>query len=445
MPIILVGLNHRTAPVALREHLSLTRDELYMALKELCTNYRSYSSSADHTQTTETSLAFLHEAVMLSTCNRLEVYAVADDSGKGKRTIEGFLAQHHDISLDLLRPHLYSLEGCTAVEHLMRVAAGLDSMVLGEPQILGQVAKAFSTAQASKIIGTILSRLFTEAVHIGKHARSKTALSRHTTSVSHTATLLMKTKIGDLRYAHMLVVGAGKMALLAAQALQMHGAQTIACINRTDARAEALARQFQGIVFPWHKLPDALVWADGVITTTSAPHTIIRRENVREILPQRNNRSLVLVDIAVPRDVETSVDDLFGVYRYDVDDLQDILDANLAQRQAAVSQVEAIVNAGVETFLAWLYSRQAVPTIVGLRHKAEAVANAEVTQVLRRLDALDQRSQQAIAHLAHRIVNKLLYEPTKRLKAHAANGDGHTYAQAIQELFALDVPDATAD
>ncbi len=445
MPIILVGLNHRTAPVDLRERLSLTNDELWIALKELYIDDQSCPPSTGQPQMVESVPALLHEGVILSTCNRLEVYAVAEDTVSGWRAIEHFLARHHGIPLDLLRSHVYSLEGRAAVEHLMRVTTGLDSMVLGEPQILGQVAEAFSASQTSNTIGAILSRLFTEAVHTGKRARSETAVSRHTTSVSHAAALLMQTKISDLRCARVLVVGAGEMAQLAARALQMHGTQTITHINRTDARAEALARQLQSIALPWHKLPDALVWADGVITTTSAPHTIIGSDDVSEILPQRNNRPLVFVDIAVPRDVEPSVDDLPGVHRYDIDDLQDVLDTNLAQRQAAVPQVEAIVNEGVETFLVWLYSRQVMPTIIGFRRKAEAMANAEVTQVLRRLDALDQHSQQAIAYLAHRIVNKLLHEPTERLKAHAANGTGHTYAQAIQELFDLDIPDATAD
>lgn len=446
MSIILVGLNHRTAPVDLRERFSLTNDGLHIALKELHTDCQSCPPGTDQAQTVGSISvpAGVQEVVILSTCNRLEVYAVAEDALSGWRAIESFLARHHSISMDILCSHLYALEGRAAIEHLMQVTTGLDSMVLGESQILGQVAQAFSTAQAANTVGAILSHLFTEAIHIGKRARSETSVSRHTTSVSHAAALLMQTKIGDLRCARVLVVGAGEMAQLAARALQIHGVQDIAYINRTDARAETLARHLQGIAHPWCKLPDALAWADGVITTTNAPHTIIGKDDLREILPRRTNRPLVFVDIAVPRDVEPSVGNLPGVHHFDIDDLQNVLDTNLAQRQAAVPEVAAIVNEGVETFLAWLHGRQVVPTIVGFRRKAEAVANGEVAQVLRRLDTLDQHSQQIIACLAHRIVNKLLHKPTERLKAHAANGTGHIYAQAIQDLFDLDISDATA-
>src|SRR5213080_777581 len=221
MPIILVGLNHRTAPVDLRERLSLTNDELCIALKE---PYSDDLPGTGRPQTVESAPALLHEVVILSTCNRLEVYAVAEDTVIGSRAIEHFLARHHGIPLELLHSHLYSLGGRAVVEHLMRVTTGLDSMVLGEPQILGQVVQAFSAASAANTTGAIISRLFTEAVHTGKRARSETAVSRHTTSVSHAAALLMQTKIGDLRCARMLVVGAGEMAQLAARALQMHGA-----------------------------------------------------------------------------------------------------------------------------------------------------------------------------------------------------------------------------
>jgi glutamyl-tRNA reductase len=231
MSIILVGLNHHTAPVGLQERLSLTSAELCMALKELHMDYQSSRSCTGQTNMIEHITALLREGIILSTRNRLEVYAVARDTVSGWRAIERFLTQPHGIPLDLLRSHLYFLEGRAAVEHLMRVATVLDSMVLGEPQILGQVAEAFSASQTGNTIGAILSRLFSEAVHTGKRAHRETAASHHTTSVGHAAVLLMQTKISDLRCARVLVVGAGEMAQLAARALQMHGAQTITYIN----------------------------------------------------------------------------------------------------------------------------------------------------------------------------------------------------------------------
>jgi glutamyl-tRNA reductase len=259
--------------------------------------------------------------------------------------------------------------------------------------------------------------------------------------VGHVAALLAGEKVGNLRDARALVVGAGAMAKLAARALRMHDIQAIPCINRTDAHAEALARQVQGHALSWGRLPEGLAWADVVITATGAPHTIIHVSDVVQALPQRHGRPLVFVDIAVPRDVEGGVGNLPDVYRYDIDDLRAVLDANLAQRQAAVPAVEAIVHEEAENFWRWLHHRQIVPVITDLRCKVLALVDAELAQAWRRLEGVNRRSQQAIARLAYRIVNKLLHEPTVRLKARAANDFG--YAQVVRELFALNTPDET--
>jgi glutamyl-tRNA reductase len=429
MSILLVGLNHRTAPVELREQFSFTGCGLQMALEDLHIQNRPGQSNPP---------AALHEAVILSTCNRLEIYAVvAGGAARGQAIVEDFLAHLQGIESNRLRPHLYAMEEASAVEHLMQVAAGLDSLILGEPQILGQVTQAFSDAQAAAKTGPILSHLFASAVHAGKRARTETAISRHTTSVSHAAALLAQEEIGDLRQAHTLIVGAGEMAELAAQAMHMHGAQDITCINRTYSKAEELANQVGGRALNWYHLSEALTWADVVLSATGAPHTVIYAADVDQILPHRGGRPLIFIDIAVPRDVEENVEELPTVQRFDIDDLEITLDANLAQRQAAIPQVQAIVSAEAADFMEWLQYRQVARVIADLRQKAEALAEAEIEQALQRLPGLSEHEQKVVTLLAHRIVNKLLHEPTVRLKSRAASGNGYSYAHAVRELFML--------
>jgi len=431
--LILVGLNHQTAPVALREQLSLSGCALDMALNDLGAQGASAMPPGIHDH-----VAGIHESIILSTCNRLEIYAMTGDVVGGFAAIEGFLADLHGLSVAQLHPHLYLLQDYAAGEHLMRVASGLVSMILGEPQILGQVAQAHARARGAGTAGLVLSQLFVRAVHTGKRARSETAISRYTTSVSHAAARLARDTFGDLDQARVLIVGAGEMAELAAAAMVHMGARRITCINRTYARAERLASQFDGRALNWGYLADALAEADVIVTATGAPHTVIYRDDVAQVLPRRNGKPLVIVDVAVPRDVEPEVGDLPGVLRFDIDHLQSAVDANLAQREAAVPQVEAIVRQETEDFFCWLRSRQVVPVIVELRRKAETVAQSELDLMLRRLDNLDPRTEQMMSLLVHRIVGKLLHEPTVRLKTEAANGNGVVYADALRELFALD-------
>ena len=431
MAILLVGLNHRTAPVDIRERIAFPTVELPDALKNLCSHYLFTASNHDDSANTG-------EVIILSTCNRLEVYAVAKDIDQGWHAIEHYLAQTGNTSLQDLHDHLYFMAGHAVIEHLMRVTAGLDSMILGEPQIAGQVNEAFNIALQTHTCGTILSHLFSEAIRTGKRARTETAISRHTTSASHAAINLIQTKIGDIRYKKVLVIGAGETAELATKALHMHEVRHIFCINRTDERATALASQVEGTALKWQDLPDSLAHVDVVITTTSASTPIITVDAINEAMAIRAARPLVIVDLAVPRDVEVGVGDLVGIHLYDIDALQSVLDANLLERQKAIPQVEMIIQEGMASCLAWFHSRQIVPVIVGFRNKVIALADAEVKQALNHMEGLNQHNQQAVIRLAHRIVNKMLHEPTERLKAHAVSGTDHTYAHAIQDLFALD-------
>jgi glutamyl-tRNA reductase len=418
--IILVGLNHRTAPVELREQLALSGCALHMALEELTV-----------------AAPPIHEHVILSTCNRMEVYAVAGSAADGWATIEKFLSEVQNIPLETLHPHLYFLSDDAAVAHLMRVAAGLDSMVLGEPQILGQVTQALSDAQTVGSVGAVLSHLFTTAIHAGKRARSETAISRYTTSVSHAAALLIADRLNGLRDRRVLVIGAGEMAVLAAKALSAHGAEGLRFVNRTFTRAEALAQQFNGEAHSWYHLHDALAWADVVVTATGAPHTVLYVRDVEQALDHRAGRPLLIVDIAVPRDVEEAVGLLPDVERCDIDALQAAVDSNMAQRQAAVPQVEAILAAEQAGFDHWLRSRQVAPVIAELQRWARSIAEVEATLAVNRLGADERHLEAVINKMAHRLVSKLLHEPTIRLKGYAAEGHGHGYAHAVRELFGL--------
>jgi glutamyl-tRNA reductase len=419
--VFLVGLNYRTAPLALREQLALTDDEVRRALADLLALHPA-----------------IYEAVVITTCNRLEIYVASTQPRHSREQVETFLARLRHLPVETLRPHLYTHLGRGAVEHLMRVAAGVDSMILGEPQILAQVNQALATAQAIAAAGPILSHLFTQAAHAGKRARNETGISRHITSISHAAVHLAQAQFSAMADVQALVVGSGEMAYLAAQAFQRYNVATIRCINRTYARAEDLAREFNGEALDWYLLPQALAEADVVISATGAPHTVIHARDVAQALAQRQQRPLVMIDIALPRDVDAGVSALPNVHYYDLDDLNAFVETNVARREAAINDVEAIIQDEVGRFNQWLSGHSVAPVIVALREKATDIADDEVAAALRRLGELDADQQKVVERLAHRIVNKLLHDPTTRLKAGAANDAAPCYAHIVRDLFALD-------
>jgi glutamyl-tRNA reductase len=428
MPIITVGLSHRTAPVELRESVSIGETDLSAVL---C---RIHACDA------------IEEVAILSTCNRLEIYAVTPKIEEGWQAIESVLqGRAGDRAIDLT-PHLYYYAERSSAYHLMEVACGLDSLILGEPQILGQVSYTLIAAQQAGTVGAVLHRLFTGAIHAGKRARAETAISRYTTSTSHAAVLLAQSQVEDLRKVRVLVVGAGEMAHLAIKALRNHNVEQIGCINRTYCRAASMVKLFNGQTFNWFNLHRALLWADVVITATGAPHTVIHREEVAEIHTQRQGRPLIFVDIALPRDVEENVEDLPGVHRFDIDDLRATLDANLAQRQAARPHVEEIIDQEIAEFVAWHNSRQAIPTLVEMRRKVQEIAQSELAEALSQLSELTDREEEVVRRMVHRLVNKVLHEPTVQLKTAAAESPevGQGYAEAVRMLFDLEPTPAEA-
>jgi glutamyl-tRNA reductase len=424
--ILLAGLNHRTATIDIRERFTLNNCGLDVVHGEL--------------QRLAAKSPALQEIVVISTCNRLEVYAAAAEPEAGQAAITEYLADLYGASADQLSGLLYYARDEEAVHHLMRVTSGLDSMILGEPQILGQVADAFEAAKAAGAQGPLLSHLFSYALHCGKRARAETAIGSHTISISHAAALLAERTLGPLSRCSALVLGAGEMAELAALALQQHGVSSITCINRTQERAERVAARVAGKALAWPQLGEALCEADIVVSATSAPHPILMAEQVASAQEQRRHRPLLLLDIALPRDIEVGVESVQGVQRFDIDHLRDTIDGNLARRQAAIPDVERIIAGEAACYLYWLNERKVVPAIVELRRRAEDVASAELERTLRRIEhrgGQDNLLEQEVAQLAHRIVAKLLHEPTVRLKAQAASGNGGVYAQVLEDLFAL--------
>jgi glutamyl-tRNA reductase len=416
--LILVGLNYQTAPVELREQFFLADGARRVALERL-------------------HAGGLSEVVIVSTCNRLEIYGAAEQPEIGYDEVVIFLAASQHIPAEPLRSRLYFCEGQSAVGHLMRVTCGLESLILGETQILGQVSRALAQAQEAGTVGAILSHLFNAAVHAGKRARTETAISRHTLSVSHAAVLLVKQQLGDLTPLRALVIGAGEMAELAVRALQRQGASSINVMSRTFASAADLARRYGLLARDWSELAESLRQYDVVITATSAHYPIIRVENIAPLDHEERRQPILLMDIGVPRNVSEEVRALPGVRMYNIDDLRAVVETHRHRRQKETNMVESIIDQEQDAYSRWLSSREVVPLIVALRHHAEMLAQAEVAQALHRLPELTPREQEIVAQMAHRIVNKLLHAPTASLKAGAARGCRSDYADTARRLFTL--------
>ena len=422
MHIIVVGLDHHTSPVEVRERLAFETSQFEPAYRRLL----------EHPGTP------VREAVILSTCNRVEVYAGTVDVIAARQFIVDFLHEFHELAPDSLTPSLYAYEDTVAVSHLFATASGLNSLVVGEPQIQAQVRGAAGIAGGSEALGSMLHGLFRHALEVGKRARSETGISRNAASISHAGVELARRLLGDLRSAHVLLVGSGEMSELAAKNLIDNGARSITLVNRTVEHARALVERWGGAALPFDQLPQALHDADVVLSSTAAPHTIIHVEHVRAAMRQRPQRPLLLIDLAVPRDIEAEVAGVPGAHVYDIDDLQQVVVTNLERRRAEVVSVQGIVAEEAERYMAWLSARAVVPTLSRLREHAEIISRAEVDRVMRRHPELGAREREVVESLASGIVNKLLHQPTVRLKQQATGANGTAYAEALQYLFDLE-------
>jgi glutamyl-tRNA reductase len=370
------------------------------------------------------------EALVVSTCNRVEVFVQAE----GEAAARGFFTSRAEQAQD----HLYVKEGAEAVRHLFRVAASLDSMVVGEQQILGQVKEAYGLASGVQAAGSYMSRLCNRAFATAKRVRTETGIGRGATSMSQVAVELVEKIFGDLKGRTILLAGAGKMGALSAKALRVLGADRVLVTNRSPERGQQLADQVEGTFRPWEELAQLLVEADVVIVSTGAPTFVLTAEMVRAAKKQRRHRNLCLIDLAVPRNVDPACAQLDDVFGYDVDDMQKVVSANHQARQGEALSAEAIIEAEVIAFTRERETRAALPVLVTLRRRAEAIARDEVERTLQRAGgALDERARASIEAMAQAIVNKLLHLPTTKLKASAATGES-ALAGAVAELFGLD-------
>lgn len=423
--LLALGLSHQDAPVAVRECLAVTTERLPAALELLRGEVR--------------------EGVVVSTCNRTEIYAVVGHRQTGRRSVDRFLAELSGMPLETISPYLHERWEEDAARHLFRVAAGLDSMIVGEPQVLGQVRDACEVAAAVRAAGPVLQRLFNQAIVAGKRARTETAIARNAVSLSYAAVEQAGRALGRLRGTTALLVGTGKMGELAALSLRDKGIERVLVANRTNDRAQALVERLGGEPWPFPHLGQALTLADVVISSTAAPGYVVTREMAGAAMAARTDRPLVLVDIAVPRDVEPAVGELPGVHLFNVDDLQAVCQANLEQRRAEAVRVEELVEAELGKFVAWWHAREVAPTIGALVQKAEQIRQQELDRLLPRMSGLSDRELNTVNALTVAIVNKLLHEPIVRLKEPGGEFDPRHYAHAVRELFNLPGDPVSAD
>ncbi len=419
MAIVVLGLNHKTAPVELRERLHFPEQDLARPLGRLG------------------DLPDVFERLILSTCNRVEVYAVVADGAAARAPLQAFLAEARAVPAEAFAESLYLHVDGEAVRHAFRVASSLDSLVLGEGQILAQVKAAYAVASREAATGPILNNLMEWALHVAKQVRTETGIGATPVSVASVAVDLAQRIFSELTGRTVMILGAGEMAELALTHLKDEGIQTIIVANRHHDRAVALAGRVGGRAITFEHARDAMVDADIVISSTGAPHVILTREDLAEVVRRRHYRPIFLIDIAVPRDIDPKANALDNVYLYDIDDLQAVVATNLAAREREGVRGEVLVEREVEQFLRWLQTLEVVPTIVSLRERFEAIRRAEVEKALGSMGDLTAAQREAVSALSTALINKLLHLPMTELKRQAASRDGHLYAAILRALFRL--------
>jgi glutamyl-tRNA reductase len=412
----LIGVNHKTAPVEVRERLAIPDSRLPDALKRF------------------TQHPGVAEGMILSTCNRVELLA---QTTNGSADLHGFLHDYFHVERSQLENHFYEYREHDAIRHLFRVASSLDSMVVGEAQILGQVKEAYATARAVGAIHSQLDLLLTRAFAVAKRVRTETSVGSSAVSVASVAVELAKKIFGSLKDKNVFLVGAGKMSELAARHLLAHGAASIFVSNRTYDRAIGLAQKFNGQAIEFSRLYDTCDRGDIVITSTGSPHAIFRREHGEMFLSRRKNRPMFFIDIAVPRDVDPEMNKLDGIFVYDIDDLQQAVSSHVADRGKEAERAAAIIEVEVERFQARLQTRDVAPTIVSLQDHLETIRQAEIDRVRGRLGRLSPEQELAVETLTRGIVNKIMHTPIGALKTAARESEATTVVDIVRRLFDL--------
>jgi len=419
MELIVLGLNHKTAPIEIREQLAFQEDEIPKALEQA------------------KSLPSLKEEMILSTCNRVEIYAAAKETEKAILDVKNFLSQYHGLPLKEFDKNLYLLVGEEAVRHIFRVASSLDSMVVGEPQILGQIKEAYNMATESKSSGLILHRLLHRAFHVAKRVRTETKIGNSAVSVSFVAVELAKKIFDTLEKKTVLLIGAGEMCELAARHLVSGGIEKVLVTNRTYERAVGLAKEFRGEPIPFEEIHQGLKRTDIVISSTGSPQYLIRHDQITKVMRERKQKPIFFIDIAVPRDIEPSVNDIENVYLYDLDDLQEVVNANIQDREKEAEKAESIVKDEVVRFVHWYQSLEVTPTITALRKKLEGIRKKELEKTVSIHPNLSEKEKQSLEALTSAIVNKILHAPLTLLKQTDEEAMADLYIDALRTLFQL--------
>ncbi len=422
MYLIVVGLNHKTAPVEVREKLSFPEHTIPESLEKL------------------KSIKAIRGCAILSTCNRTEVYGAVTDVEGGLNGIREFLAKRCRVQVSEIQNYLYNYTLFDVINHLFSVASGLDSMILGETQILGQVRTAYQMACECGATNGVLNTLFQRAVTVGKRVRTETDIDRNAVSISYAAVELAKQVFeNSIQGKSVLIVGAGKMSELTAKHLVANGVTTVMVSNRSYDRAVCLAQIFGGKAVKFDELFNYMESADIIISATAATHCIIKPEDIAPVMSKRNQRKMFIIDIAVPRDVDPGVGEIEGVCLYDIDDLKNVVDSNLSQREKEARKAEKIIKDEIDEFWKWLSSQFATPTVAALKQRGEEIKQKEITRAFNRLGNLTDREKKVISSMANSIVNQLLHDPVVQLKHYALSHQGHLYTEILQKLFKLEV------
>lgn len=417
--IILVGISHKTAPVEIRERISFSKTDIEKALPEL------------------NSLTSVSESIIISTCNRVEIYAVTTDPENCLSEIKEFIFRYHNISVDFPESKLYTLINDNAVKHLYRVASSVDSMVIGEPQILGQVKDAYNKAFELGTTGIILNRLLQSSFFTAKKIRSETKIGSHAVSVSYLTVELAKRIFEDLSTRTVMLVGTGEMGELSARYLLNSGVKNLVISSRNFNNAYDLSQKLNGEPIKLEEIYYRLKDVDIVITATGSADFIFKEEHIQQALKLRKNEPMFLIDIAVPRDIDPRVEDISGAYLYDVDDLQSVMEKNINSRMEHAKQAEHIISRVERAFSKWLDGLKVLPTIIELKNLFKNIERTELQKALRKLDGLEDREKKIIENLATGIVEKIMHHPVTNLKKESSTPFGALYTDAVKELFDL--------
>jgi glutamyl-tRNA reductase len=421
MKTVVIGLNHKTADVDLREKLAFNGPKLEDGIRQI------------------RELPEIKETVIISTCNRVEIYLTVKDVGKAFEAIKDFFVSFFDIRRESLDNALYLYDDMQAVRHIFRVSSSLDSMVVGEPQILGQLKDAFEFALERKTTGVLLNRLLKKSISVAKRIRTETKIAENAVSISFAAVELAKKIFDDLPEKTFMLLGAGEMAELAAKHMINSGVTNIVIANRTFETGCNLAKEFNGRAIHFEDYLNELAHADILICSTGAQKYVLMKDQMQKVMKERRNRPVFIIDISVPRNIDPEINDMNNVYLYDVDDLRGVVDTNILERQKEAKKAEDIIEEEIEIFKKWLSSLDSVPTVIALREKAEAIKKEEMEKLLNRLPEIGEKEKKAIEGLASSIVNKLIHAPTVALKEDAEDKD--IMIATIKRLYGLDGED----